>query len=170
MNSNLISLLVPTLVLVSGVVDDLRARKVHNWLILTLLVLTISSMFYLGGFSALQTGGVSLLVALGCCLPLVFTKILGAGDMKLLMVFGIAVDPMTIFWVLVYSFFWGGLLGVFQAILKKDGLVLLKNTFSILQGGQSFDKSKLHKVPFTVALLFGWLTQLSMTGFGGLLR
>ena len=163
-------IVLPTLILIVGVIDDLRSRKVHNWLILLLLGVALATTTYFNGWNGLKMGGLSLTVALVSCLPLVLTKIMGAGDMKLLMVFGIVVDPMTVVWVLVYSFVWGAILGVAQALLNKDGFNLLMNTFNIATGGgKQINKSKLHKVPYTVALFFGWLTQLSLTGFGGLI-
>ena len=43
------SIFVPTLVLIVGVVDDLRARKVRNWLSITLAVFSALAVFGLFG-------------------------------------------------------------------------------------------------------------------------
>jgi len=161
-------LIVPTLILVAGIINDLKSRKVRNYLVLILLLLSIANIYFFAGFEGLKWGGISLLVSLGSCLPLVLTRIMGAGDMKLLMAFAVSVNPMSAFWVLIYSFVWGALLGVAQAFLKGDGMNLIHNTFAIVTSGKkSVSEEKLHKIPYTVALLFGWLTQLTLTGFNG---
>ncbi len=166
--------MVPLLVLLAGVFTDLKSRKVPNWLVLALALISIICTYYFSGFAGLKTGGISVLVALGCCLPLVMSRVLGAGDMKLLMAFAINVGPIAVFWVVVFSFFWGALLGIFQAIMQKDFKNLMLNTLQLLDRKNKIASLeepnlpfKLHKVPYTVALLFGWLTHLSMTGFAG---
>lgn len=161
-------LFVPTFILIAGIVNDLKSRKVRNYLVLLLAAISIANAFYFSGIEGLKWGGLSFVVALGCCLPLVLAKILGAGDMKLLAAFAFSVSPMSTFLVLIYSFIWGAILGVAKAILSNEGLNLLMNTLQIAKGGKDAVKnSELHKIPYTVALFFGWLTQLSLTGFGG---
>ncbi|MCB9025644.1 MAG: prepilin peptidase [Bdellovibrionaceae bacterium] len=161
-------LIVPTLVLIAGIINDLKSRKVRNYLVVLLLFTAIANVYFFAGWEGLKWGGLSLLVALGSCMPLVLTRIMGAGDMKLLMAFSVGVSPMSVFLVLIYSFVWGALLGVFQAILKGEGMSLINNTLTIMTGGKkAVSEEKLHKIPYTVALFFGWLTQLSLTGFSG---
>ncbi|MCB0390204.1 MAG: prepilin peptidase [Bdellovibrionales bacterium] len=161
-------LIIPTLILVIGVGNDLKSRKVRNYLILIFIFCSIANTFYFSGVDGLKMGGISLLVALGCCLPLVLPKIMGAGDMKLLMAFAINVAPMSTFYVFMYSFIWGALLGLLQALLKGQGMSLFHNTIAIVTSGKkAVSPEKLHKIPYTVALLFGWLTQLTLTGFRG---
>ncbi|MCB0356592.1 MAG: prepilin peptidase [Bdellovibrionales bacterium] len=160
--------IVPTVILIAGIINDLKSRKVRNYLVLLLILTSLANAYYFGGWEALKWGGISLIVALGSCLPLVLTRIMGAGDMKLLMAFSLSVAPMSTFLVLVYSFIWGAILGIFQAVLKGEGMNLINNTITIVTGGkQSLSEEKLHKIPYTIALLFGWLTHLTLTGFRG---
>lgn len=161
-------LVVPTLVLIAGIINDLKSRKVRNFLVLLLLITSLANVYFFAGWEGFKWGGLSLLVALGSCLPLVLTRIMGAGDMKLLMAFSVGVSPISVFLVLIYSFVWGALLGILQAVLKGDGMNLLNNTLAIVTGGKkAVSEEKLHRIPYTVALFFGWLTQLSLTGFSG---
>lgn len=161
------SFLVPTFILAAGIVDDLRSRKVHNKLVLVLMAIGLTATYLQWGLHGLAFGLLAAFVALAICFPLVVTGIMGAGDMKLLMAFGAASSWNTVIWVLIYSFFWGALLGVFQSILRGEGRLLIASTWSVvlLQKKSQFP---LHKIPYTVALFFGWLTLLTARQAGGL--
>lgn len=155
--------IISSLILLAGLVDDLRSRKVHNWLIISSLIFAIGSVIVLRGFSGIYLGSISFGLALALSLPLVFLKILGAGDMKLFAVFGITVDPTAVFYVLVFSLVWGGLLGLFRAILQGDGVKLLRQT-AMVALKRPVNREEMHKIPYTVALFFGWLTHTSLQG------
>ena len=161
--------LVPSIILFAGLVDDLRSRKVHNWLVLSAMVFAIVGTYFLGGgFDGLKEGLLGCGVAIALMLPMVLLGMLGAGDMKLMMAFGLSTDTTTVLWVVIYSFIWGAILGLIRALLQKEGWNLLKNMFLILKGKKR-EEIKYHKIPFTVALFFGWLTHLSLQASGGLL-
>jgi prepilin peptidase CpaA len=162
------SILIPTLILLSGVIDDLRSRKVHNKLVLILSGLALIAVVAMWGFHGLLYSLIAVLTVIALCVPLVLTGVMGAGDMKLLMAFAIATSWNSVLWVLVYSLVWGALLGVFSAVLRGQGRLLLASTMSVaLFRKQS--QFPLHKIPYTIALFFGWLTELSFNHFGGLL-
>lgn len=161
-------LIIPSLILIAGIINDLKSRRVRNQLVLLLSAVAIANVIYFSGWEGLKWGAISLLVALGCCLPLVLSRIMGAGDMKVLMAFAIGISPMSVFLVVIYSFFWGALLGIFQVILKGELKNLIQNTLAIVYGGKgAVSEEKLHSVPYTIALFLGWLTQLSLTQFNG---
>jgi Flp pilus assembly protein protease CpaA len=149
-----------TFTLVAGMVDDLRSRKVHNELILILLALVACSCFYFTGVEGLLTGTGAMLLALVLTIPLFAFRILGGGDVKLFAVFALAVNPLIMFWTLIYSFVWGALFGVTRAALSSQLLAVVKNTTKIGQR-QKVEAQHIHKIPYTFALLLGWLTQLT---------
>lgn len=149
-----------TFTLIAGMVDDLRSRKVHNELVLTLLALVAGSCFYFTGFEGLMTGTGAMLLALVLTIPLFAFRILGGGDVKLFAVFALAVNPLIMFWTLIYSFVWGALFGVTRAALSNQLLAVVKNTTKIGQR-QKVEAQHIHKIPYTFALLLGWLTQLT---------
>jgi prepilin peptidase CpaA len=162
------SILIPTLILIAGVVDDLRSRKVHNKLVLALAGFAALAAFAMWGWHGLLYSLIAALTAIALCVPLVMTGVMGAGDMKLLMAFAIVSSWNSVLWVLVYSLVWGGLLGVFSAVLRGQARLLLASTMSVaLFRKQS--QFPLHKIPYTIAIFFGWLTELSFNHFGGLL-
>jgi len=154
-------IVVSTLILLAGVVDDIRTRKVHNKLVLILAGVGAGATLFMMGPQGLLWGLLAAVCAILLCLPLVFTKVLGAGDMKLLAAFGLTVQWQTVMWVVVYSLLWGALLGIFRSILRGEGLLLLQNTLKIA-GRQNIEANTLQKIPYTVALLFGWLTHITL--------
>ncbi len=159
---------VATFTLVAGMVDDLRSRKVHNVLVLSLLPAVVLANFYFLGIEGFMTGIGTLLLALILTIPLFAFRVLGGGDVKLFAVFALAVNPLTMFWTLIYSFIWGALFGVTRAALSNQLLAVVKNTTKVGQR-QKIEAQHLHKIPYTFALLLGWLTQLTyMRVTGGL--
>jgi Flp pilus assembly protein protease CpaA len=159
---------VATLVLLAGVVDDLRSRKVHNALVLAALALSLLASFYFRGWEGSIGGGMAFLLALIMTVPLFSLGILGGGDVKLFAAFALCVDPVSMFWTLVYSIIWGALFGLTRAALQKQLLALVRNTYRV-SGRKSHMVQELHKMPYTFALLLGWFTQLTFLHAGGAL-
>ena len=160
-----VSLAIPTLILLAGVIDDLFSKKIHNWLTLTALVVALIFQLYAGGWETLKWGLLGLVVALAISLPMVLSQMLGAGDMKLLMVFGLATGVTPVIKTVVFSLAWGALLGIFQSLFKGEIKSLLKNTIKIASL-QKVQKTQYHTIPYTVALFFGWLTHISLNTIG----
>ncbi len=159
---------VATLTLIAGMVDDLRSRKVHNALIMALLPVVAFSSLYFRGIDGTMIGIGAMLLALIITIPLFAVRILGGGDVKLFGVFALALDPVSMFWTLIYSFFWGALFGVTRAALSKQLLALVRNTTKAASR-QKIEAQQLQKIPYTFALLLGWLTQLTFLRIAGVL-
>lgn len=160
-------IIVPTSILIASVVDDLKTQKVHNWLILTMAGVAVVYQVLTAGLNGLLQGGLGLLAGVLISLPLVLVKGLGAGDMKVLGVLGLATNWQVAVWTAIYSVIWGALLGLCQALLNRQGFNLVKNTVGLLNRNFAPDPKKLHRIPYTVALFFGWLTYVSLS-FGGI--
>lgn len=153
-----------TLILLSGVIDDLWTKKVHNKLIIVLFAITIITLVVFFGPYSLFSASLSFVLALAFGIPLVLVGVLGGGDMKLFAVFGLATNTSAVLGVAVYSLVWGALLGVVRALFMGRLQELLLSTSQLLwvkgNAGQEF------KVPYTVALFFGWLTHLTLIQLG----
>lgn len=160
--------ILPSAILAAGVFDDLRSQKVHNKLILSLLPFAVIGQFLGFGLEGLGYGALAFLLSLAITVPMVLTGMLGGGDMKLYAVFALATNLNATIWVGITSLVWGGLLGVVRAILNRQSTLLLMNTIGLLKKERP-DDAHLTKVPYTVALAFGWMTYLSLTRLGGLL-
>lgn len=157
---------VATLILVAGLVDDLRSRKVHNALVVALFGATAVATLWFRGIDGSLLGGEAFLAALLITVPLFKMGVLGGGDVKLFAVFALAVDPTNMFWTLVYSLVWGALFGLTRAALQKQLLTVVRNTYK-LAGRQRAEVQELHKIPYTFALLMGWCTVLTVAQSGG---
>jgi prepilin peptidase CpaA len=151
--------------LITSVVSDLRTQKVPNWLVLTMAGIALVYQLLTNGLYGLTEGGLGLLVAVTISLPLVLVRGLGAGDMKVLAVLGLSTNWSVAVWTAVYSIIWGALLGVLQAIFNGQALALAKNTVGLLTRKSSGTEARsLHRIPYTLALFFGWLTYVSLNG------
>lgn len=73
---------VATFTLVAGMVDDLRSRKVHNALVLSLLPIVALASFYFRGFEGTLPGIGAMLIALLLTIPLFAARIFGGGDVE----------------------------------------------------------------------------------------
>jgi Flp pilus assembly protein protease CpaA len=159
---------VATFVLIAGLIDDLRSRKVSNNLVLLLFACAAGATLYFRGLDGSMPGLGAMLLALVITIPLFSMRILGGGDVKLFAVFALAVDPTSMFWTLVYSFVWGSLFGLTKSVLDKQLLLLVRNTYK-LAARQKLQTQELQKIPYTFALLLGWFTQLTLMRMGGAL-
>jgi Flp pilus assembly protein protease CpaA len=154
-----------TLILCAGVFDDLRTQKIHNKLILALLALTVLALLILSGPYAFIPALYSFLLALAFALPLTLAGVLGAGDMKLFAVFALATDMVGVTHVAIFSVVWGALLGLLRALFMGKARELLLSTTQLIwmKGGPA---REAFKFPYSVALLFGWLSHLTVTHLG----
>lgn len=154
------NLLFPIGFLTVAIVDDLCFKKFHNWLFLTLSGMGFSFVFLSGSvnpteaFLGFLTGGVLML-------PLVFMGAVGAGDMKFMMSFGILTGTALIFEIFIYSLFWGGLFGLFQSFFAGKISVVIQNLLGFFY---KLKPTETQKIPYTIAIFFGWITHNSCGG------
>lgn len=158
--------LVSTFVLIVGFVDDLRSRKIHNKLLLGLFSFLILYIFTTRGFSGLLDGLTGSAVALALTFPLVWFRVLGGGDMKLFAVFGFTSAPADIVQVYLWSILAGAFIGLVRAALGGQLLNVLRST-AMVAVHRSIKPTGEHNIPYSAALLIGWLTHLTLIHSGG---
>jgi prepilin peptidase CpaA len=163
----LVATLVPTIILLAGVADDLRTRKVHNWLVGVLLVGAGAFQFFHQGWFGLQQGALGAVTALLVLLPFVMIRALGAGDMKLMIAFGMATSWSVTLTVLVWALIWGAILGLIHSLVSGEFRQLLISTYNVALRKKATGTMALHKIPFTIPLAFGWLCYLVVSRQGG---
>ena len=154
------------LISVAGVIDDLRSRKFHNSLFIASFTVALIVLLVMDGVSGLWVGIAGAASAFVFSLPLVLTRSMGAGDMKLLVALCVLTTWAGSLNVLIYSVFWGALLGVFQVILRRDISRLLKNMMTIFNPSLQKDEGEFHRIPYTVALLLGWMSYHAVKPLG----
>jgi Flp pilus assembly protein protease CpaA len=122
--------------------DDMKNRKVHNFLILCFMVLSFA--FFALNKSLLQIPYESLLLVSAAVLPLVYLRILGAGDYKLFMVIALFYQPGEMLNLMVISLIWNALAGSIKYLVNR----YTKTS----EGKESL------KFPFTFGILLAWMS------------
>ncbi len=154
-----LSLLAPTLLLLVACGFDVQKGRFPNWLFLTS---TAASLCLLGvlktDFSSVLSSFFGAVVFFMAITPLHFFNVLGAGDLKLLGVFCLLTTPLISVSVLAYSLFWGLVMGLLKLTLSGQ-LITFTQSF-ILRTPQT----QQQKIPYTIAILLGWLSYLSVGG------
>lgn len=159
--------LLPSSILLAGATTDLWRRKVPNALVIVGFTVTFAWVGWNKGLPGLTMGFLGCLAALAFHLPLVMTRVLGAGDMKLMMVFGLATHWQTVLTVAVWALLWGAVFGLLRAMLSGHLIALLKNTLALASRNKPA-ATQLNYIPYTIALCFGWLTHLSFSWGGAM--
>ncbi|MBE8221289.1 MAG: hypothetical protein HAW60_01010 [Bdellovibrionales bacterium] len=143
-------------ILLLAVIDDLASRKIHNKLLLILLPITLGLLAWnlkSGFLEHLAGSGIAVLLSVAVVLPFVLSKILGAGDLKLLMLLALVLKPQILFQVFLFSFVWASLLGIIQIIVSGQLSSLAAN---LMDFKKLKNNKNLHSIPFSVALFFSW--------------
>lgn len=154
--------------LLAGVIDDLRSRKIHNSLILVLLFISVVSAYVLLGGRSWADPLYAFGLAFVFMIPLFGLKVWGGGDAKLFL----AVSPLLIYQempiFLLMSFVWGALLGLLRAGLTGKLKMMAANLGSLFLHRKAPASEMLVKIPFSVALFFGFLSVIVLRSTGGL--
>ncbi len=152
-----------SLILIAGVVDDLRTRKFHNWLFLVCIALAAFSVLVSSGVAGFPLALLGALAGFAIFLPLVLMKIIGAGDMKLMIAFGLAAGWDAVLPVAGWGLAWGAVFGVLASVFRGHARALVYNMVSIIVVRER-KGLELQKIPFTIAILMGWMTHLVLRG------
>ena len=147
----------------AGMVNDLRSKKVRNQIVIVGFVVGITYVIAVQGFSGLMMSALSFLTAAVAILPLYLMRVLGGGDVKLLLAASVLMDWKSVLITIFASMIWGSLLGIFQVILKGQGKAFAHNMLALAHRAK-LKETSVHKMPFTVALLFGYLSSLVWMG------
>jgi Flp pilus assembly protein protease CpaA len=147
---------VPTALLIIAAVMDLRFGKFPNRLFITSALIGLVWLSFRTDLRVFMMSVVYSIMFFVVLAPLVYFKVFGAGDVKLLTALSLFITVPVSATVLVYSLFWGLLIGLLKILLSGD----LK-TFS-----QSFllrtKQVKSQKIPYAVAILLGWFSFLTV--------
>ena len=157
MTTIFITYILPALVLIAGMVDDLRSRKIHNKLILILGAVSLVLVLLFNGLQGLILGAALSLLSLCLTAPMVLLKVIGGGDMKLLAVLALSLNPKMLVLTFVLSFFWGASLGLIKTFLDKKMDILKVNLMFLLKFNKP-SADTLNAFPFSIALFLGWLS------------
>lgn len=146
-----------------GVMNDLHSRKVKNGIVLGGLAIGLLYASLTHGFLGFTTALTSFMTALVAVLPLYLMRVFAGGDVKLFLAVSVLLNWQEVLMTLLFGIIWGAILGVVQVVLKGDLQSLLHNVRSVLRR-ERVSEQAVHKIPFTVAFLFGYLSSLVWLG------
>lgn len=143
---------------VIAVFFDLRLRKVPNAFILVGLSLIFITAFSFLGWKPFITNLLSVGAVFITGYLLWRFRVLGAGDVKVMAIVAVSLQWKSGLEFCFYSLAWGSILGMITLVLEK-GLAGIANKFSFnsIVTIRTLGFSD-HKIPFTVAILFGVLS------------
>ena len=160
----LTSVSVSLIMLSSALYFDLRYQRIPNLLCLLTLMLGITVNSYFHGWDglldALSGAGLAILLLI----PVYYFKMLGAGDVKLMIGIGALAGPLVLTWSIAYAVIFGAFTSILIAT-KAVGLRGLKMMISryidCLYLGTYFKPEKGDaggvNVPYAPALMLGWM-------------
>jgi Flp pilus assembly protein protease CpaA len=151
------------LLLLAGVVDDLRARRMHNHLVIAGFVVGLIYIIAVQGAAGLMTAGLSFVTAFVAILPLGLMKILSKKDIKFFLALSLFLNWHQVLLALIATLAWTSILGLIQILAKGQGKTLLENLSSLVRR-QKLTEQRTHKFSFEIVLLLGFLTSLVLEG------
>ena len=158
-----LSYFLPGLILLIACIDDLRSRKIHNKLILFMLVFTLPVVFLLSGWEGLKMGGTSALLAILFAVPLTLAGMIGGGDLKLFVLVAFTLTFKELFWIAIYSLPWALLLGLIKITLDRKLKDFFWNILFLFRH-RSAKGLEFHSIPYSIALFMAWLSLLTVKG------
>ncbi|TKB58428.1 A24 family peptidase [Ferrimonas aestuarii] len=152
-----------------AVVTDLTTEKIPNLIVILGLITGIS---FNGFYDGLAGFGTSLLGALTALLSLVWfykKRIIGAGDIKLMMAIGSFVGPAMVFWSLCLGIAAGGVTTLAIALYRVgwQGIKMTAERYYQCLITRTYFKPSLNeaaglKVPYAPALAIGWFILITV--------
>ncbi|WP_028768876.1 A24 family peptidase [Shewanella fidelis] len=143
---------------------DLLTHKIPNWLSLAAIASGFLINSYFSHFNGLLHAFLGFVLAFVLLFPAFLLRILGAGDVKLMMGIGALMGPNLLLWNLAYGIAAGavtslllilwktGISGVSQTIKRYWDCLYCKTYFRPEEG-----EAAGQKVPYAPALAIGWL-------------
>jgi Flp pilus assembly protein protease CpaA len=128
--------------LIGASITDLLWGKIYNALTLPFFFIGLTLQVYDSGFPALFNGIFATAAAFGLLFPLYFSKIMAAGDVKLLMAAGAWMTPKEVLNLALISILVGAAVGLFLVIAKNG-----------VQGTFNHFSSRKTRIPFAPAFL-----------------
>lgn len=172
---SIVCAVVMAIMVIVAVITDSREGRIYNWLTAPGLLLGLA----LNAFSGWDGVKGSLLgIAVGFAMLLVsslFGRLLGGGDVKLLMAVGALEGPVFLLWTIVFMALAGGILAVVVSLWRRDFLASLRR----LGGGlllRVFAKTPLDvgdapataRLPYAIPIAIGSLVALYLQQTGQL--
>lgn len=137
------------------VLTDLLYAKVFNSFIISSLIISVVLLFvFPSSIEHISYPFVSFLSVFVIGLALFKFKILGAGDVKTMLVVSLFLNPHQMMMFVTYSLIWGGVFSLIYFLAQGALFRLIFTTAAVFRRAAY----AVHKIPFTVGIMFGWLS------------
>ncbi|GAQ19906.1 peptidase A24A prepilin type IV [Oceanobacillus picturae] len=149
-------------VLLMALIWDIRFNKLPNWLTAGAMILGILYHLIMSGIDGLVFSFIGLLAGGGIFLILYLFKAIGAGDVKLFAAIGAITGVPMVFYFMMYSVVFAGVIGIilllFMKTFLRNFLNMLFNFVNSLPSGKlkdlrEFDINKTTRFPFMYAVI-----------------
>ena len=128
-------LLIPLgVVLVIAAYTDWRSRKIYNKLTYPAAAVFLILHGVVFGFMSMGIAFLTLLGVIILGIPMMIPRWLGAGDIKLLAVVGVALGPAPLFHIFFYSLLAGMVMGISLSLINGYLGTLLKRIGGLVKG------------------------------------
>lgn len=160
-----------------AVYTDVRQGKIFNGLTLPCAIAGIIINAAYGGLEGVFDSLLGMAVGFGMFLfSALFGRILGGGDVKLLMAIGAIQGPQFLFWTIIYMAIIGGALAIGISLWRKDLLASLRRLFGGLSmrlfAGTRVDIAEtkaVARLPYAIPIALGSLTAVYVLQFAQIL-
>lgn len=162
--SLILKLSIILLVFLIALYFDLRYQRIPNLLCLITLMLGFMVQSYFFGWAGLLSAFVGAGLAFVILFPAFALKLLGAGDVKLMVAIGSFLEVKFLLWSLIYAMIAGAISSLFLALYKlgwkkfSDISLHYLRCLYLRQFIRASDQTFLKlQVPYAPALALGWL-------------
>jgi Flp pilus assembly protein protease CpaA len=98
-------------------------------------------------------------------IPTFLLRILGGGDIKLILVLSLYLSWLQSCEFIIYSFCWGALFGLIKTGLDRRLNLLFFDTLSLIKKQKNTDTNS-NPIPFTVAIMLGFYSEVVALALG----
>lgn len=151
----------PSVILVPSLIFDLWTKKIPNPLLLAFTGVSLILVGTTQGLGALPWALLKTLISFLFLLPIYILRIIGGGDVKLVLVLSIIMFLENLLYTVCVSFICGGILGLVKSVVDRKFYILLWNLRSILKR-EPYYRDNLNFFPFSVSLFLAWLVTMDM--------
>lgn len=162
--SLLIKLSIILLVFLIALYFDLRYQRIPNLLCTVTLLTGFIVQCYFAGWAGLLSALIGATLALIILFPAFYFRLLGGGDVKLMVAIGAFLDVNWLLWTLVYALMAGAITSLFLALYKlgwqafKEILLHYLRCLYLRQFIRASNPDFLKmQIPYAPALALGWL-------------
>jgi prepilin peptidase CpaA len=117
----------------AGALQDVRSRRIPNWLTYSGLVLALLVRFAVAGWPGFRSGLAGAIVGGGIFFLLFLVGGMGGGDVKLMAAVGAWAGSTHALLILIATAIFGGILGVSYMLFRGQVFATLSNTVELMR-------------------------------------